>query len=65
LNIKYNQLLNGENIHVTEFIHECEELLMKFNGLNDLGESNEINKSIMIGTLKNMVVHVKKNYLKK
>jgi hypothetical protein len=38
---------------------------MKFNGLNDLGESNEINKSIMIGTLKNMIVHVKKNYLKK
>ena len=65
LNIKYNQLLNGENIHVKEFIHDCEELVMKFNSLKDLGESNEINKSIMIGTLKNMIVHAKMNYLEK
>ena len=62
LSTKYNQLLNGENIHVTEFIHDCEELLMKFNGLKDLGETNEINKSIMIGTLQNMIVHTKMNY---
>jgi hypothetical protein len=65
LNIKYNKLLNGENIHVKEFIHDCEEIVMKFNGLKDSGESNEINKSIMIGTLKNMIVNVKMNYLKK
>lgn len=65
LNTKYNQLINGENIHVKEFIYDCEDLLMKFNGLNDLGESNEINKSIMIGSLKNMIVHVKRNYLEK
>jgi len=65
LNFKYNQILNGENIHVKEFIQDCEELVMKFNGLNDLGESKEINKSIMIGTLKNMIVHVKMNYLEK
>jgi hypothetical protein len=62
---KYNQLLNGENIQVKELIHDCEELLMKFNGLKDLGEPNEINKSIMIGTLQNIIVHVKMNYLKK
>ncbi len=65
LNVKYNHLLNGETIQATEFIQECEELLQKFNGLNDLGESNEINKSIMIGSIKNMIVHVKMNYLKK
>ena len=62
---KYNKMLNGENIHVKEFIHDCEELIMKFNGLKDLGESNDINKSIMIGTLQNMIVHVKINYMKK
>jgi hypothetical protein len=65
LNSKYNQLINGENIHVTDFIYECEDLLGKFNGLNDLGQSNEINKSIMIGTVKNMIVHVKRNYQEK
>ena len=65
LNVKYNHLLNGETIQATEFIQECEELLQKFNGLNNLGESNEINKSIMIGSIKNMIVHVKMNYLKK
>ncbi len=65
LSKKYDQLLNGENIIGTEFIHDCEQLLMKFNSLKDLGEHNEINKSIMIGTLQNMIVHVKMNYLKK
>ena len=64
LNSRYNQLLNGENIQVTEFIHDCEALLSKFNGLNDLRVSNEINRSIMVGTIKNMIVHVKMNYLK-
>ena len=62
---KYDQLLNGENLHITEFIHDCEELLLKFNSLKDLGESNEINKSIMIGTLQNMIVHLKMNSMKK
>lgn len=61
----YNQLLNGENIHITQFILDCEDLIHKFNGLNNLGVSKEINKSIMVGTLKNMVVHVKMNYMKK
>jgi hypothetical protein len=65
LSTKYNQLLNGENIHVAEFIHDCEELLTKFNGLKDLGETNEINKLIMIGTLQNMIVHTKINYQNK
>jgi hypothetical protein len=65
LNSRYNQLINGENIHITDFIYECEDLLGKFNGLNDLGQSNEINKSIMIGTVKNMIVHVKRNYIEK
>ena len=65
LNSRYNQLLNGENIQVTEFIHDCEALLSRFNGLNDLGVSNEINRSIMVGTIKNMIVHVNMNYLKK
>jgi hypothetical protein len=62
LNSKYNRLINGESIQATDFIFDCEDLLNKFNGLNDLGESNEINKSIMIGTVKNMIVHVKRNY---
>jgi hypothetical protein len=65
LNNRYNQLLNGENIHVTEFINDCEALLSKFNGLKDLGVSNEINRSIMVGTIRNMIVHVKMNYQKK
>ncbi len=65
LNSRYNQLLNGENIQVNEFIHDCEALLGKFNGLKDLGVSNEINRSIMVGTIKNMIVHVKMNYQKK
>ena len=64
LNKKYDQLLNGEYISVTEFIHDCEELLTKFNHLKDLGETNEINKLIMVGTLQNMIVHVKMNYQK-
>jgi hypothetical protein len=65
LNKKYNQLLNGGNIHVKEFINDCEGLLMRFNGIKDLGESNEINKSIMMGTLKNMIIYARMNYLEK
>ena len=48
-----------------QFILDCEDLIHKFNGLNNLGVSKEINKSIMVGTIKNMVVHVKMNYMKK
>ena len=61
---KYNQLSKGENILVNELVKDCEELISKFNGLKYLRFSDEVNKSIIVGNLQNILVELKNKYPK-
>lgn len=57
---RYNQLSKGENDFVPELIRDCEDLVSKFNSIKDLGISDEINKSIIVGNLQNILIDLKK-----